>query len=607
MGEAARVASATLIGRRGRRDGGLIVSKLRVTMAIAVVVLAVVAAAARPARAPAALGPCGSTWARLASPTSGTGANHLYGVGGSSGSDVWAAGWKATSTVDHTLIEHWTGSSWAVTPSPSPGPLGSYLYGVDGDSTSNAWAVGVKHLSSNGNDKWLASIERWNGSTWSSVVTPKPPKFAFQYLYDVATVPSNEAWAVGVNGLGGNAQPQTLVLWWSGSAWTAMLSGNPSAVSDSLAGVGTDSVGDAWAVGSYYDQNQANDQPLLEFLSTGGINAEPGPVVAGGGSLGDVAVVSASNVWAVGQRYTGGNTGQTLIEHWDGSNWSIVSSPDLTSNDELTSVTASGPNDVWASGWAVPSIGFREAFTEHWDGSSWSIVSAANPAGGDNYFWGIAAIGGTDWAVGSNGNATLTERICAQPPANQNAPAITGTPEDGQVQTADPGVWSGLPATYAYQWLLCDSGGNACNTIGGATHKTYTAGHGAVGMTLRIEVTATNSWGSTGPVQSDASAVIQAAPPSIKTAPNVTGAPQQGQTLTGTHGVWNGTPPFTYAYQWLDCTGGDVPTCSSIANAHATSYVVKNTDVGFHIELEVTATNIAGHAAARSAPTATVT
>jgi len=29
--------------------------------------------------------------------------------------------------------------------------------------------------------------------------------------------------------------------------------------------------------------------------------------------------------------------------------------------------------------------------------------------------------------------------------------------------------------------------------------------------------------------------------------------------------------------------------------------------VGFHIELEVTATTIAGHAAARSAPTATVT
>src|SRR5260370_41668 len=43
-------------------------------------------------------------------------------------------------------------------------------------------------------------------------------------------------------------------------------------------------------------------------------------------SLSSVAVLSSCNAWAVGA-YSNGTAGQTLIEHWNGSSWTQVASP----------------------------------------------------------------------------------------------------------------------------------------------------------------------------------------------------------------------------------------------------------------------------------------
>src|SRR5437588_18376 len=65
-----------------------------------------------------------------------------------------------------------------------------------------------------------------------------------------------------------------------------------------------------------------------------------------------VAAISANDAWAVG--YGGGGTGsvkQTLVEHWNGSEWSIVPSPnsDPLAN-HLDGVVAVSAGDVWAVG-----------------------------------------------------------------------------------------------------------------------------------------------------------------------------------------------------------------------------------------------------------------
>lgn len=86
--------------------------------------------------------------------------------------------------------------------------------------------------------------------------------------------------------------------------------------------------------------------------------------------------------------------GATLIEHWDGTRWSIIPSPNPppsaghATSAGLTSVGASSTSDVWAVGsWNVGcpsggcSGGVVHTLTERWDGTSWAIVPSPDTPG----------------------------------------------------------------------------------------------------------------------------------------------------------------------------------------------------------------------------------
>jgi hypothetical protein len=71
----------------------------------------------------------------------------------------------------------------------------------------------------------------------------------------------------------------------------------------------------------------------------------------------------------------------TLIEHWNGAAWSIVPSPNSgsTDNDTLVGVVAISASDAWAVGTIITSgSNAGQVLIEHWDGSSWSIVPGGN-------------------------------------------------------------------------------------------------------------------------------------------------------------------------------------------------------------------------------------
>lgn len=203
--------------------------------------------------------------------------------------------------------------------------------------------------------------------------------------------------------------------------------------------------------------------------------------------------------------------------------------------------------------------------------------------------------------------ATFAAAATMAAPVNTAPPTITGTPQVGQTLTAGNGTWTNNPTAFAYQWLRCNAGGNACASVANGTQKTYTLVGADAGRTMRVRVTATNADGSASAESAQTAVVAPAtstAGPKNTEAPTISGTPKVGQTLTANEGSWTANPS-SYSYQWQRCDV-DVAMCSSVAGATAKTYAVGVADLGYRLRVAVTARNAKGSATASSAITAIV-
>jgi len=91
--------------------------------------------------------------------------------------------------------------------------------------------------------------------------------------------------------------------------------------------------------------------------------------------------------------------------------WSTVSSPNVNTgviSNVLSSVSAVASNDVWAVGYNLlyPNTATYHTLTEHWDGSQWAIIPSPNQDSSQLY--GVAAAGTNDvWAVGTSTQGSI--------------------------------------------------------------------------------------------------------------------------------------------------------------------------------------------------------
>jgi hypothetical protein len=86
--------------------------------------------------------------------------------------------------------------------------------------------------------------------------------------------------------------------------------------------------------------------------------------------------------------------------------------------------------------------------------------------------------------------------------------------------------------------------------------------------------------------------------------PVVSGAPEVGQTLTSSSGLWNGTPT-RLGFRWQRCNASGA-ACVAIAGATSQTYTPTAGEVGSAIRVSVTARNRYGATTVQSATTATV-
>jgi hypothetical protein len=266
----------------------------------------------------------------------------------------------------------------------------------------NAFLLGVS--ASSAGDAWAVGrlgnstlALHWNGTSWTHVMTPSGG--GVNQLAGVADVSPTDAFAVGQSGSG----PSPLIEQWNGTKWS-IVKGAPG-VKGVLNAVTAVSATNVWAAGFQVLAN-GTDQALVEHFDGTFWSVVPTPALPGKSLFFGIAADSSGDVIAVG---ASGQEESPLVEKLSGNSFTVVSTPHLLEG-QLTGVTIISPTDIWAVGNLNSGT-----LTEHFNGTRWSVVPSPNGSGAENGLGGVAAVSSTEvWAVGSSGSSipgqTLTEQ-----------------------------------------------------------------------------------------------------------------------------------------------------------------------------------------------------
>lgn len=406
--------------------------------AAAPLLLVLASLTAGPAMAQVAAG-CG--WSVVAAQDPGQSLSTLEGVAAVSANNVWAVGLANPGGTPQPLVEHWDGASWSVvsTPSTGTGTTGS-LSRVSARAANDIWAVG--DFQSGGASSTLA--EHWDGSSWQIVSTPNPNPGHVNSLSDVVALSASEAWAVGTTE-GASAPTHTLIEHWSGGSWTVATSVDPGSTENELVGIAAAAANNIIATG--FSRSGAGRSTLVERWggASWAQDTTPSPGTNENLLLGPAAV-SATEFWAVGTYNNGADNSITAL-HFTGGSWSQSSpvNPQPTGGQELGAAVALGSGDVWGVGSDHSAGGFARTLVEHWDGSAWSVVPTPSPNTNNNGLNYIAAVSPVDlWAVGDQGTQgttnTLVEHFTCPVAAARPTPSPPALPKTGTGQN-DGVVW----------------------------------------------------------------------------------------------------------------------------------------------------------------------
>lgn len=303
---------------------------------------------------------------------------------------------------------HFNGTKWTAFPAPLiNGELTADLQGVVDVSPTLAWAVGNVTLGANPGQ----IIEQWNGAKWSLFPNPTLPPNSQADLFAMASTSANDIWSVGnlvADGLASN-----LFEHWNGTSWTVTEIPQPMNNFQSLSGASADATNDAWAVGS---QDTFGATFAMHWNGTNWNDISTPNVGKGRNQLNAVLALAPNDVWAVGFSTPDAPPQQsatlTLIEHFDGTSWTVVPSPNVgphsvNQSNRLLGLTANSPTDIWAFGsyFAADGSGHQMTLLLHWDGTSWSIAPSPNPTKGtfldDLLFAGVVPSSGNVWIFGN--------------------------------------------------------------------------------------------------------------------------------------------------------------------------------------------------------------
>jgi hypothetical protein len=224
----------------------------------------------------------GRNWSIFTIPDGGSNVaiSTLNGLAVVDSDTAWAVGYREEDTgnrrpviVRATCVNGGDACSW----SEEPGPIlnGAWLNGISKpDQNQRMWAVGSRY--DPGTDKYVALIETWDGTSWTSVDLSScaacNPGSVTNELHSVWYSSQGDVWAAGEYRSTTASGSGSLMLHWSNNAWSRVVVPNPGVQeSNSLLGVGAapgapGAAVSVWAVGSYVPYQGAPSQTLVEYL-----------------------------------------------------------------------------------------------------------------------------------------------------------------------------------------------------------------------------------------------------------------------------------------------------------------------------------------------------
>jgi hypothetical protein len=267
--------------------------------------------------------------------------------------------------------------------------------------------------------------ERWNGVGWSLLPFPSLPTGAESGELDaISCMPGPACMAVGrFDGPGLAAER------WDGSSWSTQSMPVPTVppVSSTLSWVrGLSCLSSRFCIAVGYGGQEnilsGEDQTFAERWDGSSWSVQTTPRGAGEFEFYGVSCTSPSACTAVGSYSRGPSLpARTLAERWNGTSWSVQRTPNGSGSDNyLSGISCASSRECVAVGDSGPQL-LEAPLVERWDGTRWSIERTPDVGNG-----GLGAVSCTSriicTAVGSDLGGALVE---------QSAPAsarLTGTP-----------------------------------------------------------------------------------------------------------------------------------------------------------------------------------
>ncbi len=286
------------------------------------------------------------------------------------------------------VAEDWNGVKWSVQPTVSlTGVSSSQLSAVSCAAVAACMAVGQLEKVRSGSSP-LA--EKWDGSAWELEATPVPSASQYPQLSDLAGV---SCWTASTCAAVGSFtdsshRDQALAEHWDGARWSVQPIPSPAGTWYlELNGISCSSASECMAVGSVGTSPSAGPEDTLAERWSGGahwtVDSPLNPPNEIYRWLYGVSCLSAKSCFAVGADEDSSGTYSMLSERWNGTGWSILSTPSPRSGGKfraLFAVSCPSFTTCTAVGYEQTPYGYSTV-AERLDGTTWTVQPTPNPAG----------------------------------------------------------------------------------------------------------------------------------------------------------------------------------------------------------------------------------